>query len=121
MTELELLLNYNQLLASSFFITFCALSEAKGMANKMKICIIGVKGGISTVTMTGIFKSKINGTQVDALLTNTELFKDIPLIDTNSFEFGGFDVRAEGMLNLQLLETKMTFFTFSMIKKYRSV
>ncbi|GAE88502.1 MULTISPECIES: inositol-3-phosphate synthase [Acetivibrio] len=103
MTELELLLNYNQLLASSFFITFCALSEAKGMANKMKICIIGVKGGISTVTMTGIFKSKINGTQVDALLTNTELFKDIPLIDTNSFEFGGFDVRAEGMVESAII------------------
>ncbi len=64
----------------------------------MKVCIVGVKGSISLIMMMGIYKSMISGEKVESLLTNTELFKDYSLVNINDMEFGGFDVRADDIV-----------------------
>lgn len=60
---------------------------------KLKVCIIGIKGGISTILMSGIFKSIKRGIPAGGLLTDTPLFSKCPLVDINDIEFGGFDIR----------------------------
>ncbi len=69
------------------------LDERKITMKKLKICVIGIKGGISTVLMSGLFKSIRRGVPAGGLLTDTPLFSQCSLPDVNTFEFGGFDIR----------------------------
>ena len=87
----------------------------------MKICIIGVKGGIATVTMTGLFKSQINGTAVEALLTNTDLLNGFSLVDTNDLQFGGFDVRSENMIESAIIGDQNNIFNLKYDKEVQEL
>jgi myo-inositol-1-phosphate synthase len=60
---------------------------------KLKICFIGIKGGISTTLIAGIFKSIQENRRPGGLLTDTALFHGCDLCDMTDFEFGGFDIR----------------------------
>jgi myo-inositol-1-phosphate synthase len=61
--------------------------------SKLKVCIIGLKGSISTVLISGILQSVRNKVKPGALLTDLPVFDRLGMVKLEDIEFGGFDIR----------------------------